>query len=77
MPAISMTTRSMGVIPMNHGQGGPGMKKTWHLRDIGQSLWLDNITRQLLDNGGLGKYIDQLSVTRVASKSAALLADAA
>jgi len=53
------------------------MKKTWHLRDIGQSLWLDNITRQLLDNGGLGKYIDQLSVTRVASKSAALLADAA
>ena len=27
------------------------------LRDLGQSLWLDNITRDLLDSGTLAKYI--------------------
>jgi transaldolase len=31
------------------------MNKTRLLRDAGQSLWLDNITRELLDNGGLRK----------------------
>src|SRR4051794_36263141 len=39
------------------------MNKTRQLRDIGQSLWLDNITRELLDNGGLRRYIDQFSIT--------------
>ena len=43
------------------------MNRTRLLRDIGQSLWLDNITRELLDNGGLRKYIDQFSITGLTS----------
>jgi len=39
------------------------MKATQLLHDPGQSLWLDNITRDLLDNGTLQRYIDELSVT--------------
>ncbi|MCH2161816.1 MAG: transaldolase [Phycisphaerales bacterium] len=34
---------------------------------LGQSLWLDNITRDILDNGTLQKYIDTLSVTGLTS----------
>jgi transaldolase len=37
------------------------------LRDIGQSLWLDNITREILDNGTLKRYIDDFSVTGLTS----------
>ncbi|MCC7411110.1 MAG: transaldolase [Gammaproteobacteria bacterium] len=37
------------------------------LRDVGQSLWLDNITRELLDNGKLRRYIDELSITGLTS----------
>jgi transaldolase len=43
------------------------MKATQKLHDLGQSLWLDNITRDLLDNGTLKKYIDELSVTGLTS----------
>jgi transaldolase len=43
------------------------MKATQLLHDLGQSLWLDNITRDLLDNGGLRKYIDELSITGLTS----------
>jgi hypothetical protein len=43
--------------------GGNSMKATQLLHDLGQSLWLDNITRDLLDNGTLQRYIDELSVT--------------
>src|SRR3984885_11720782 len=43
------------------------MKATEQLHDLGQSLWLDNITRDLLDSGTLGKYIDELSVTGLTS----------
>ena len=39
------------------------MKATHLLHDLGQSLWLDNITRDLLDSGTLKRYIDELSVT--------------
>ncbi len=39
------------------------MKATQQLHDLGQSLWLDNITRELLDSGTLKRYIDELSVT--------------
>ena len=38
------------------------MKATQLLHDLGQSLWLDNITRDLLDNGTLQRYIDELTV---------------
>ena len=39
------------------------MKATEQLRALGQSLWLDNITRDLLTSGTLQRYIDELSVT--------------
>jgi transaldolase len=39
------------------------MKPTKKLGDLGQSLWLDNITRELLNSGTLKRYIDDLSVT--------------
>src|SRR2546422_1585052 len=43
------------------------MKATQTLHDQGQSLWLDNITRDLLQSGTLKRYIDQLSVTGLTS----------
>ena len=43
------------------------MKGTQQLRDAGQSLWLDNITRDLLDRGTLRQYINELSVTGLTS----------
>jgi transaldolase len=36
-------------------------------REMGQSLWLDNITRGLLASGTLGRYIEELSVTGLTS----------
>ena len=35
------------------------MRATEQLRNLGQSLWLDNITRDLLDSGTLKRYIDE------------------
>lgn len=43
------------------------MKATQQLHDLGQSIWLDNITREILDNGTLKRYIDELSVTGLTS----------
>jgi transaldolase len=43
------------------------MRATQLLHDFGQSLWLDNITRDLLDGGTLKRYIDELSVTGLTS----------
>jgi transaldolase len=43
------------------------MKATQLLHNLGQSLWLDNITRDLLDSGTLKRYIDDLSVTGLTS----------
>ena len=43
------------------------MRATASLRDLGQSLWLDNITRDLLTNGTLKQYIDEFSITGVTS----------
>ena len=43
------------------------MTITQSLHDLGQSLWLDNITREILDNGTLRRYIDDLSVTGLTS----------
>jgi len=43
------------------------MKATETLHDRGQSLWLDNITRDLLETGTLERYIDELSVTGLTS----------
>jgi transaldolase len=43
------------------------MKTTQQLHDLGQSLWLDNITRGLLTTGTLARYISELSVTGLTS----------
>jgi transaldolase len=43
------------------------MKPTQELHELGQSLWLDNITRTMLDDGTLKGYIDELSVTGLTS----------
>jgi len=43
------------------------MKATQRLHDLGQSLWLDNITRELLTSGTLARYINELSVTGLTS----------
>ena len=43
------------------------MNATKKLYDAGQSLWLDNITRDLLTNGTLKRYIDELTVTGLTS----------
>ena len=41
--------------------------RTLALHDVGQSLWLDNITRELLQSGTLARYIRELSVTGLTS----------
>src|SRR5436853_6706616 len=43
------------------------MRATKRLHNLGQSLWLDNITRDLLSSGTLQRYIDDLSVTGLTS----------
>ena len=43
------------------------MKATKLLYNLGQSIWLDNITRELLDTGVLAQYIEELSVTGLTS----------
>jgi 4-alpha-glucanotransferase len=51
-------------VPENRGNT---MKATQLLHNLGQSIWLDNITRDLLDSGTLKHYIDDLSVTGLTS----------
>lgn len=43
------------------------MKSTKQLHDLGQSLWLDNITREMLTKGTLARYISELSITGLTS----------
>ncbi len=43
------------------------MNATQALHDVGQSLWLDNITRAMLTSGTLRRYIDELAVTGLTS----------
>lgn len=43
------------------------MKATQLLHNLGQSIWLDNITRDLLDTGALKRDIDELSLTGLTS----------
>src|ERR1700716_4133181 len=65
---ITARSSQPGPPPVNcsYSRGNP-MKTTQQLHDIGQSLWLDNITRDLLDTGTLARYIDELSVTGLTS----------
>jgi transaldolase len=43
------------------------MRATRILHDLGQSLWIDNVTRELVNSGTLQRYIDDLSVTGLTS----------
>ena len=43
------------------------MKATAQLQELGQSLWLDNITREMLDSGQLRRYIDEFSISGLTS----------
>ncbi len=43
------------------------MKPTQRLHELGQSLWLDNITRDMLGDGTLQRYIDEFSITGLTS----------
>jgi transaldolase len=43
------------------------MKRTQQLHELGQSIWIDNITRTMLDDGTLERYIDEFSVTGLTS----------
>jgi len=43
------------------------MEATQQLHSLGQSLWLDNITRDLLNNGTLERYIAELAITGLTS----------
>jgi len=42
-------------------------RPTQRLHGLGQSLWLDSISRELVDRGGLQRYIDEFSVTGLTS----------
>src|SRR5262249_42783870 len=54
-------------LPKSGRDRGDNMKATRLLHDLGQSLWLDNITRNLLRTGVLRRYIDEFSVTGLTS----------
>lgn len=43
------------------------MNRTAQLQKLGQSLWLDNITREILDDGTLRRYVDEYSITGLTS----------
>jgi transaldolase len=43
------------------------MNHALELHNLGQSLWLDNISRELLDSGTLARYIDELAITGLTS----------
>ena len=43
------------------------MNRTRQLRDIGQSLWLDGITRDMLDDGTLRRYVEEFAITGLTS----------
>jgi transaldolase len=52
---------------LGHENRGDTMKATQLLHNLGQSIWLDNITRDLLNSGTLKQYIADLSVTGLTS----------
>jgi len=55
------------ILPRAEAAEGPAVRATGRLHRLGQSLWLDNITRDLLDSGTLQRYIKEFSVTGLTS----------
>ena len=58
--------RPPAAAPPDPGEEGT-LKATQILHERGQSLWLDNITRGLLDSGQIQHYIDNYAVTGLTS----------
>jgi transaldolase len=65
-PRGRVACRAFGRRP-EHQIAGDAMNPTKALHALGQSLWLDNITRDLLKSGTLQRYIDTFSVTGLTS----------
>jgi transaldolase len=55
------------ILPRAEPASASAVKPIGQLHWLGQSIWLDNITRDLLDSGTLKHYIDELSVTGLTS----------
>lgn len=55
------------ILPRAEPAGGPGVRPTAWLHRLGQSLWLDHITRDLVRTGALERCIQELSVTGLTS----------
>jgi transaldolase len=55
------------VLPRAQPWGGPAVRPTGRLYRAGQSLWIDNITRDLVEGGSLERYVRELSVTGLTS----------
>ncbi len=55
------------ILPRAKSASGAATKATGQLNRLGQSLWLDNITRDLLTSGTLQRYVNELSVTGLTS----------
>ena len=55
------------ILPRAERATGAATKATGQLNRLGQSLWLDNITRDLLTSGTLERYVSELSVTGLTS----------
>jgi transaldolase len=63
MSTGTLTKDQRVAVPPVDGAANPARK----LHDLGQSIWLDNITRDLLTSGTLQRYINELSVTGLTS----------
>jgi transaldolase len=55
------------ILPRAKAARGAAVRATGQLNRLGQSLWLDNITRDLLNSGTLEHYVNELSVTGLTS----------
>jgi len=55
------------ILPRAEPAGGPARRPTAWLHRLGQSLWLDNITRDLIDTGALERDIEDFSLTGLTS----------
>jgi transaldolase len=67
LPALLGNHRTSGGAGSTSHLRGDTMNATQRLHDQGQSLWLDNITRDLLTSGTLARYSEELSVTGLTS----------
>ena len=68
LPTRASPTRSSKfILPRAEPATGAATKATGQLNRLGQSLWLDNITRDLLTSGTLERYVSELSVTGLTS----------